>query len=215
MVPPKLVLRRSYRLKCQSACQTRSAAGQITLRTNQIREQMAERHDFVIVGGGTAGCIVAARLSEDPSVSVLLLEAGRTIPPVPGRPGVLDARYVPMRGHAPTFDQTTTGRSTFLSARLDCHSAGPPDRWRVRDQRYAGLARCHRRLPRMGGSRQHGWTWDKFSRPSSLLRTTMRTTMPFTGGRVRINFTGHMGRICTVAEGFRRSSIEGGRSVLC
>jgi choline dehydrogenase len=63
-----------------------------------VRVVVAGAHDVLILGGGTAGCVLAARLSEEPSRSVCLVEAGPDYGPRDGGrwpPEMLDCRAVP------------------------------------------------------------------------------------------------------------------------
>ena len=71
--------------------------------------------DVLIVGGGSAGAVLAARLSEDPARTVLLLEAGPAYAPDAFPAAILDASTFPVPDHDWNYTSRATDQAPSIS----------------------------------------------------------------------------------------------------
>ncbi len=114
-------------------------------RTRRRVDDVEGRFDYVIVGAGSAGCVLANRLTEDPATRVLLLEAGGSDrhPYIQAPAGFIKTFQNPRFNWCYTTEPVpgAAGRTHLLSAREGARRIERDQRLPLRPRPGAGL-RC-------------------------------------------------------------------------
>jgi 5-(hydroxymethyl)furfural/furfural oxidase len=124
--------------------------------------------DYAICGGGSAGCVMASRLSENPARRVLLIEAGRDIPPGSEPADVLDS-YPMSAAFNPAYHWTQL-RAGFAARAGNAPGDIPPPRFMEQARIMGGGSTINAQMANRGGPADYdewaelgaeGWGWDE------------------------------------------------------